>query len=89
MFEKYFGNIFQISIDFMYHISYNSYISYRRDDYMSDNERKRFTTTINPDILLNFKVSCIKQGKDMNEILELLMVAFSDGIIGINDISEE
>ena len=36
---------------------------------MAKVERKRFVTTINPEILLNFKVACTKQNKDMNEIL--------------------
>jgi hypothetical protein len=58
---------------------------------MAKSERKRFVTTINPEILLNFKVSCTKQNKDMNEILELLMSAYSDGLISIKEIvsSEE
>lgn len=59
-----------------------------RNDYMSDVERKRFTTTIDPDILLSFKVTCTKQKKDMNEVLEMLMTAFSDGVIKLDDIEE-
>lgn len=55
---------------------------------MSEKERKRFTTTIDPEILLSFKVICTKQGKDMNEILELLMSAYSDGVITLKQISE-
>jgi hypothetical protein len=53
---------------------------------MSKTERKRFVTTINPDILLEFKVACTRQNKDMNEILELLMSAYSDGVISIKEI---
>ena len=53
---------------------------------MSRTERKRFVTTINPDILLEFKVACTRQNKDMNEILELLMSAYSDGVISIKEI---
>lgn len=53
---------------------------------MSKTERKRFVTTINPDILLDFKVACTRQNKDMNEILELLMSAYSDGVISIKEI---
>ncbi|WP_185967702.1 hypothetical protein [Clostridium sp. HBUAS56010] len=58
---------------------------------MSENQRKRFVTTINPDVLLNFKVACTKQNKSMNEILEMLMSAYSDGVISIKEIitSEE
>lgn len=53
---------------------------------MSKTERKRFVTTINPDILLDFKVACTRQNKDMNEVLELLMSAYSDGVISIKEI---
>lgn len=53
---------------------------------MSENKRKRFVTTIDPEILLNFKVTCTKQNKDMNEILEMLMSAYSDGVISIKEI---
>lgn len=53
---------------------------------MSRTERKRFVTTINPEILLEFKVACTRQNKDMNEILELLMSAYSDGVISIKEI---
>lgn len=53
---------------------------------MSKTERKRFVTTINPDILLEFKIACTRQNKDMNEILELLMSAYSDGVISIKEI---
>lgn len=53
---------------------------------MSKTERKRFVTTINPDILLEFKIACTRQHKDMNEILELLMSAYSDGVISIKEI---
>lgn len=49
-------------------------------------ERKRFVTTINPEILTNFKVACVRQNKDMNEILELLMSAYSDGVVSIKEI---
>ena len=40
---------------------------------MTDNERKRFVTTINPRILLEFKVKCTQEQKNMNEVLEKLM----------------
>ena len=53
---------------------------------MSKTGRKRFVTTINPDILLEFKIACTRQNKDMNEILELLMSAYSDGVISIKEI---
>jgi hypothetical protein len=53
---------------------------------MAKIERKRFVTTINPEILTNFKVTCVRQNKDMNEILELLMSAYSDGVISIKEI---
>ena len=53
---------------------------------MAKVERKRFVTTINPEILTNFKVACVKQNKDMNEVLELLMSAYSDGVISVKEI---
>lgn len=57
---------------------------------MADNSetRKRFTTTIDPNILLEFKVACVKNSLGMNEVLEILMGAYSDGIINLKDLSE-
>jgi hypothetical protein len=57
---------------------------------MSDNSetRKRFTTTIEEDILYEFKVACVKSKLDMNEVLEILMQAYSDGMINLKDLSE-
>lgn len=57
---------------------------------MSDDSksRKRFTTTINEEISYDFKVACVKNKLDMNEVLEILMQAYSDGVINLKDISE-
>jgi hypothetical protein len=57
---------------------------------MSDesNLRKRFATNINVEILHNFKVACVRNQLDMNEVLEVLMEAYSDGIINLKDLSE-
>lgn len=57
---------------------------------MSDNSetRKRFTTTINEDILQDFKVACVKNRLDMNEVLEILMQAYSDGVVNLKELSE-
>lgn len=52
-------------------------------------ERKRFVTTIDSEISLNFKVACTRQQKDMNEVLEVLMEAFSDGILNLEELSDE
>ena len=52
-------------------------------------ERKRFVTTINQETLLNFKVECTRQQKDMNEVLEVLMEAFADGILNLRELSDE
>lgn len=45
-------------------------------------------TTIDEDIILNFKVACVKNKLDMNEVLEILMKAYSDELINLNDYSE-
>jgi hypothetical protein len=59
------------------------------ENYMSDSKsRKRFMTTIDEDIILNFKVACVKNKLDMNEVLEILMKAYSDELINLNDYSE-
>lgn len=50
--------------------------------------RKRFTTTINPNISFDFKVACVKNKLDMNEVLEILMQAYSDGILNLKELSE-
>lgn len=54
---------------------------------MSD--RKRFLTTIDPDILLEFKIACTKNKKDMNDIMEMLMLAFYSGKITLEDLSKD
>jgi len=62
-----------------------------RCDCMADTNsksRKRVATTVNPDIWQNFKVACVKSQLDMNDVLELLMQAYSDGVIKLEDISE-
>ena len=56
---------------------------------MSGKERKRFVTTIDPEILLNFKVVCTKQQKSMNEVLEVLMLNYSNGVVSSQDTSVE
>lgn len=57
---------------------------------MSDEikSRKRFATNIDEDILQEFKVTCVKNKLDMNEVLEVLMQAYSDGILNLKDLSE-
>jgi len=57
---------------------------------MSDNQksRKRFMTTIDEEIIQNFKVACVKNKLDMNEVLEILMSAYSDGVINLKELSE-
>ena len=54
----------------------------------SKSNRKRFATTVDEDIVQNFKVTCVKNKLDMNEVLEILMQAYSDGVINLKDISE-
>jgi len=56
---------------------------------MSGKERKRFVTTIDPEILLNFKVVCTKQQKSMNEVLEVLMLNYSNSVVSSQDTSVE
>jgi len=57
---------------------------------MSDESktRKRFTTTMDEDILYNFKVACVKNRLGMNDVLEILMQAYSDGILNLTELSE-
>jgi hypothetical protein len=58
---------------------------------MSDDlnsSRVRFTTTISEDIIYQFKVACVKNKLGMNEVLEILMQAYSDGIINLKELSE-
>jgi len=57
---------------------------------MSDSSetRKRFTTTIDEDILLEFKVTCLRNKLGMNDVLEILMQAYTDGVINLKELSE-
>lgn len=57
---------------------------------MPDNSkpRTRFTTTIDETIIYEFKVACVKNKLGMNEVLEILMQAYSDGILNLEDLSE-
>ena len=59
---------------------------------MSDNQstskRKRYNFTLVPEIQQEFKVACVKNQLDMNEVLEVLMQAYSDGIINLKELSE-
>lgn len=56
-------------------------------NYMSDmKSRKRFMTTVDEDILQDFKVACVKSKLDMNEVLEILMQAYSDGVINLKEL---
>lgn len=59
---------------------------------MSDNQstskRKRYNFTLVPEIQQEFKVACVKNQLDMNEVLEVLMQAYSDGVINLNELSE-
>lgn len=56
--------------------------------YMSDSSRKRFATTIDEDILQDFKVACVKSKLDMNEVLEILMQAYADGVINLKELAD-
>ena len=55
---------------------------------VNSKSRKRVSTNINPEIWQNFKVACVKTQLDMNVVLEMLMQAYSDGVITLKDISE-
>lgn len=73
----------------MYDIMYIQ-IHERRGDYMagSSENRKRFTTTIDDGILTEFKIVCIRNKVGMNDVLEILMQAYTDGIINLKELSE-
>jgi len=57
---------------------------------MSDEakSRKRFATNIDRDIIQEFKVACVRSQLDMNDVLEILMQAYADGIINLKELSE-
>lgn len=40
---------------------------------LSEDKRVTFTTSLNPELLKNFKVYCAIRGKNMNEVLEQLI----------------
>lgn len=50
--------------------------------------RKRFTTTIDEETLTEFKIACIRNKTGMNDVLEILMKAYTDGVINLQDLSE-
>lgn len=52
---------------------------------MADKKRKTFATTIDPDISQDFKIACVMRKKDMNEVLEKLMVMYAKGEIDIEE----
>lgn len=66
---------------------------YERCGFMSDtkntlSKRKRYNFTLVPEIQQEFKVACVKNQLDMNEVLEVLMQAYSDGLINLKELSE-
>lgn len=46
---------------------------------MDNIKRKTFATTIDPKISHEFKVACVKNGKQMNEVLEEFMKMYAKG----------
>ena len=50
--------------------------------------RKRFATNIDEEVIQDFKVACVKSKLDMNEVLEVLMQAYADGVINLKELSE-
>lgn len=58
------------------------------DSQNMSSKRKRYNFTLVPEIQQEFKVACVKSQLDMNEVLEVLMQAYSDGLINLKDISE-
>lgn len=58
------------------------------DTQTTSSERKRYNFTLNPQIKQDFKVACVKNQLDMNEVLEVLMQAYSDGLINLKELSE-
>lgn len=51
-------------------------------------KRKRYNFTLIPEIQQEFKVTCVRNQLDMNEVLEVLMQAYSDGLINLKELSE-
>lgn len=58
------------------------------DNQNISNKRKRYNFTLVPEIQQEFKVACVKNQLDMNEVLEVLMQAYSDGLINLKELSE-
>lgn len=54
----------------------------------TSSKRKRYNFTLIPEIQQEFKVACVKNQLDMNEVLEVLMQAYSDGLINLKELSE-
>jgi hypothetical protein len=54
----------------------------------SSENRKRFTTTIDDSILTEFKIACIRNKVGMNDVLEILMQAYTDGVINLKELTD-
>jgi hypothetical protein len=54
----------------------------------SSENRKRFTTTIDDSILTEFKIVCIRNKVGMNDVLEILMQAYTDGVINLKELTD-
>lgn len=51
-------------------------------------KRKHYNFTLDPEIKQKFKIACVKNQLDMNEVLEVLIKAYSDGLINLKELSE-
>lgn len=85
--------IFKIALDSTTYMMYIIHMMYERCDFMSDTQntlskRKRYNFTLDPEIKQEFKIACVKNQLDMNEVLEVLMQAYSDGLINLKELSE-
>lgn len=83
----------KIRLDTTANMIYIIHMMYERCDFMSDTQntlskRKRYNFTLVPEIQQEFKVACVKNQLDMNEVLEVLMQAYSDGLINLKELSE-
>lgn len=73
---------------------YINYMIHERCDCMTDestyvsSKRKRYNFTLLPEVKKEFKIACTRSELDMNEVLEILMQAYSDGVINLKELEE-
>lgn len=54
-----------------------------------EEKRKTIATTIRPSIWLDFKVKCVKNQENMNDVLEKFMTLYSEDKINLSDYQQK